>query len=105
MFLLPLTNTIFVLHLGPVVLTPAHANFDANDDADTDTDVDAHVDAAATLAISRIPLQPDLIIQLIQQYSTLVILIILAINGHVIANVHACPHDDVKQSLYRPKVS
>ena len=105
MFLLPLTNTIFVLHLGSVVHAPAHANFDACRDADADTDVDADVDAAATLALSRIPIQPGRAIQLIQQYLTLVILIILAINGHVIANVHTCANDGIKRSLVRPKVS
>ena len=68
MFLLPLTNTVFVLHLGPVVYAPAHANVDANGDAGADayTDVDANVDAATTLAISRISIQPSRAIQLIQ---------------------------------------
>ena len=92
-----------MLHLGPVVHAPAHANVDATGDADADTDVDA--DAAATLTISRIPVQSSRAVQLIQQYLALVILIILAKHGHVVANVYTWAHDGDEQSFFRVEVS
>ena len=90
-----------MLHLGPVVHAPAHANVDANGGADADANVDA---TTATLSVGSIPVQPSRAVQLIQQYFALVI-IICAKHGHATANVYAWAHDGNKQFIFRIKVS